>query len=150
MENMRVLANRKVKMLFLQIILCILAFLLLSVPRMVLEGTILYVILYPLCMGGVILAVCYRYFREQDRMLEDAVAQIQGFLSGDREARIACDEEGELYRLFHEIKSLAAILNAQARKEVSARKFLQNTISDISHQLKTPLAALNIYMLIVV
>ena len=28
---------------------------------------------------------------------------------------------------------------------MSARKFLQNTISDISHQLKTPLAALNIY-----
>lgn len=145
MENMRVLANRKIKTLFLQILFCILAFLLLSVTLTVVEKPTFYVILYPLCMGGAVLAVCYRYFREQDRMLEDAVAQIQGFLSGDREARIACDEEGELYRLFHEVNSLAAILNAQARKEVSARKFLQNTISDISHQLKTPLAALNIY-----
>ncbi|MDE6213834.1 MAG: sensor histidine kinase, partial [Lachnospiraceae bacterium] len=142
MENMRVLANRKIKMLFLQILLCMLAFLLLSVTLTVVEETAFYVILYPLCMGGAVLAVCYRYFREQDRMLEDAVAQIQGFRSGDREARIACDEEGELYRLFHEVNSLATILNAQVRKEVSARKFLQNTISDISHQLKTPLAAL--------
>lgn len=154
MENMRVLANRKIKMLFLQILFCILIFLLCSVPFLFFwerlpvlgrMGILLYMLIYPVGIGGVILAICYRYFREQDRMLEDAVSQIQGFLSGDREARIACDEEGELYRLFHEINSLAAILNAQATKEVSARKFLQNTISDISHQLKTPLAALNIY-----
>lgn len=145
MENMRVLANRKIKMLFLQILLCILAFLLLTVTLAVAEESIFYVMPYLLCMGAAVLAVCYHYFKEQDRMLEDAVAQIQRFLSGDREARIACDEEGELYRLFHEVNSLAAILNAQAKKEISARKFLQNTISDISHQLKTPLAALNIY-----
>jgi len=36
-------------------------------------------------------------------------------------------------------------LNAHAVNETSSKKFLQNTISDISHQLKTPLAALNIY-----
>ena len=154
MENMRILANQKIKMLFLQILFCILIFILCSVlflffrersPVFGRTGTWLYILLCPVGMGAAVLAICYRYFREQDRLLEDAVAQIQEFLSGDKEARIACDEEGELYRLFHEINSLAAILNAQARKEVSARKFLQNTISDISHQLKTPLAALNIY-----
>lgn len=68
-----------------------------------------------------------------------------GVYLGDKDARIDCDEEGELYRLFHEINSLAAILNAQAQKEGQSREFLKNTISDISHQLKTPLAALNIY-----
>ena len=36
-------------------------------------------------------------------------------------------------------------MNAHAENEKSAKKFLRNTISDISHQLKTPLAALNIY-----
>lgn len=40
---------------------------------------------------------------------------------------------------------LAAILNAKAENEGRARAALKNTISDISHQLKTPLAALNIY-----
>lgn len=41
--------------------------------------------------------------------------------------------------------SLVAILNAHAENEKRAKKFLKNTISDTSHQLKTPLAALNIY-----
>ena len=77
--------------------------------------------------------------------MEDAVAQIRDYISGDRNARIECDDEGELYRLFHEVNSLAAILNAQAENEGKSRKFLQNTISDISHQLKTQLASLNIY-----
>ena len=47
--------------------------------------------------------------------------------------------------LFHEVNSLVSILNAHAVNETNSKKFLQNTISDISHQLKTPLAALNIY-----
>ena len=50
-----------------------------------------------------------------------------------------------MYRLFHEVNTLAAILNAHAENERKSRQFLKNTISDISHQLKTPLAALNIY-----
>ena len=71
--------------------------------------------------------------------------QITEYISGNREARIACAEEGELYRLFHEVNSLVAILNANAENERRSKQFLKNTISDISHQLKTPLAALNIY-----
>ena len=77
--------------------------------------------------------------------MEKAVAQIQGYISGDRDARIDCDQEGELYRLFHEVNSMASILNAHAENEGSAKLFLKDTISNISHQLKTPLAALNIY-----
>lgn len=77
--------------------------------------------------------------------MENAVAQIREYISGDRNARIECNEEGEMYRLFHEVNSLAAILNAKVEKEGKSREFLQNTISDISHQLKTPIAALNIY-----
>ena len=43
------------------------------------------------------------------------------------------------------MNTLAAVLNAHAQNELRAKEFLKNTISDISHQLKTPLAALNIY-----
>ena len=47
--------------------------------------------------------------------------------------------------MFHTVNSLAAVLNAHADNELREKEFLKNTISDISHQLKTPLAALNIY-----
>ena len=158
---MRILTNQKVRALFGQIILCLLVFIILSIILILSEsaGTVLRaeeitperwrtVMSITLCTVGIgiaVLAVCYRYFREQDRVMEDAVKQIREFVAGDRTARIECDEEGELYRLFHEINSLAAILNAKAESEEKSRKFLRNTISDISHQLKTPLAALNIY-----
>ena len=77
--------------------------------------------------------------------MESAIAQITEYISGNKDVTIECNDEGELYRLFHEVNSLVAILNAHAENEKSAKKFLRNTISDISHQLKTPLAALNIY-----
>ncbi len=144
---MKILANRKIKALFMGILSCILAATLVSVLLVVLGAgnAALYIMILYLCMGVAILVLCYGYFREQNRMMENAVLQITEYISGDRNVSIECDDEGELYRLFHEVNSLVAILNAHVEKEKSSKKFLQNTISDISHQLKTPLAALNIY-----
>ena len=144
---MKILVNRKVKLLFLQILSCMLVFFLFSVAFIVLrpDGAALCILICFPGMGIGTLAVCYGYFKEQNRIMEDAVIQIREYISGDRDRRIECNDEGELYRLFHEVNSLAAILNARAENEERTKKFLKNTISDISHQLKTPLAALNIY-----
>lgn len=144
---MKIFANRKIKALFDKILLCILAFTLLSTALPMLEprNAALLILLSSLCMGMIILIFCYQYFREQNEIMENAVAQIADYISGNRTARIECDDEGELYRLFHEVNSLAAILNAQAENEGESKAFLRDTISNISHQLKTPLAALNIY-----
>lgn len=87
----------------------------------------------------------FLYFRKQNRIMEEAVEKMDSYLAGDTNARIDCDDEGEMYRLFHTVNSLVAVLNAHAEKESRSKGFLKNTISDISHQLKTPLAALNVY-----
>ena len=144
---MKILSNRKIKTLFYMILMCILIFTLLSVSFMSLklENAALYILICSLCMGIGILIACYRYFKEQNKIMENAMTQITEYISGNRTARIECDDEGELYRLFHEVNSLVSILNAHAENEGKAKQFLKNTISDISHQLKTPLAALNIY-----
>lgn len=144
---MRILANEKIRALFDRIWLSMLAFSLASVSFMWLglEERALYILLGALCMALTILASCYQYFREQSQMMEEATAQIKRYISGDKDARIECCENGELYKLFHEVNSLVAILNAHAEKEGNAKEFLRDTISDISHQLKTPLAALNVY-----
>lgn len=144
---MKILADKKIKALFCKMVVFILGYVLLASLLIILN--IDYMMIYLLlCAGGMgiaILGSCYVYFKKQDEIMENAVAKITEYISGNKEARIPCDEEGEMYRLFHEVNSLATILNSNAENERRSKQFLKNTISDISHQLKTPLAALNIY-----
>ena len=98
-----------------------------------------------LLMAGSILAVGFWYVAKQNKIMEQAASKVNAYLDGNSNARIDCDREGEMYWLFHRVNTLASVLNAHAQKEQAAKESLKNTISDISHQLKTPLAALNIY-----
>ncbi len=98
-----------------------------------------------LFMGCGILFLCLCYFHKQHKIMETAVAEIDDYLIGDTDARIECDDEGEMYKLFHSVNTLVSVLNAHIENEFRTKEFLKDTISDISHQLKTPLAALNIY-----
>lgn len=144
---MKIFANKEIKKLFLAVSV------IWAVSLMLTQGFLwlryqrfsLFLVLVSVLAGASILAVCCSYFRKQNQVMEQAVSQINAYLDGNRNARIECDYEGELYRLFHSVNSLAAVLNAHADNELREKEFLKNTISDISHQLKTPLAALNIY-----
>ncbi len=98
-----------------------------------------------LFMGCGILLLSLCYFHKQHIIMETAVAEIDDYLIGDTDARIECDDEGEMYKLFHSVNTLVSVLNAHIENEFRTKEFLKDTISDISHQLKTPLAALNIY-----
>ena len=85
------------------------------------------------------------YIRRQRKVLAKADTVVTRFLEGDTNQRIDSEETGDWYSLFHRINELAAILSAQAEHEKQTRVFLQDMISDVSHQLKTPLAALKMY-----
>ena len=89
------------------------------------------------------MAVCR--LRHQEQSMENAAHQIAEYILDRRKGGIACSEEGAMYRLFHEVNSLVTMADAHADSERRAKEFLRRTISDISHQLKTPIAALNIY-----
>ena len=144
---MKIFANKEIKKLFLAVSVIWAASLLLTQGFLWLcyQRFSLFLLLVFVLAGGAILAVGCSYFKKQNQVMEQAVSQLQAYLDGDHNARIECDEEGELYRLFHTVNSMAAVLNAHADNELREKEFLKNTISDISHQLKTPLAALNIY-----
>ena len=145
---MKIFANQKIKLLFGSILLCVCFFMLTSALLIGfgVGNAAAFTMICFLLMSAAILALLFGYFKEQHRIMENAISQITEYISGNKDVTIECNDEGELYRLFHEVNSLVAILNAHAEKEKSAKKFLKNTISDISHQLKTPLAALNIYI----
>ncbi|MBN2926969.1 MAG: HAMP domain-containing histidine kinase [Eubacterium sp.] len=144
---MKILANKKIKQFFMIGIFSMIFFLISSVSIVYLQPKYIevWLIAIAIIMGSCILMTGYWYFREQSKLLEHAILQIREYTDGHETARIECDEDGELYILFHEVNSLVPILNAHAEKEKKAKVFLKETISDISHQLKTPLAALNIY-----
>ena len=144
---MKIFANKEIKKLFLAVSVIWVASLLLTQGFLWLcyQRFSLFLLLVFVLAGGAILAVGCSYFKKQNQVMEQAVSQLQAYLDGDHNARIECDEEGELYRLFHTVYYMAAVLNAHADIELREKKKKKNTISDISHQLKTPLAALNIY-----
>ena len=144
---MKIFANKEIKKLFLAVSVIWVVSLLLTQGFLWLyyQQFSLFLLLVSVLAGTSMLAVCCSYFRKQNKIMEQAVSQINAYLDGNLDARIECDCEGELYRLFHAVNSLAAVLNAHADNELREKEFLKNTISDISHQLKTPLAALNIY-----
>ena len=144
---MKVFANREIRNLF-QAVLAVWAVALALTQGIVWHTTHVFsfgLLLVFLLLGGCLWGVLFRYFQGQSALLEQAVQQIQSCLDGNSDARLDCDREGELYRLFHSVNALAAVLSAHADNEQREKRFLKNTIADISHQLKTPLAALNIY-----
>ena len=144
---MKILADPSIRRLFVELAGAAAAFMILAGMAALFfpAGAVLWVWLAALCMAGVMAAALWQYFQKQNRVMEQAVSVISEWTTGDGDARIPCDEEGELNRLFQEVNALAAILNAHTEQEGKSRQFLKETLSDISHQLKTPLAALNIY-----
>ena len=144
---MRIFTNKNIKALFIGMSLFLFCNTILS--QVILwrsHGNCqLALFILSLFMGCGILFLCLCYFHKQHKIMETAVAEIDDYLIGDTDVRIECDDEGEMYKLFHSVNTLVSVLNAHIENEFRTKEFLKDTISDISHQLKTPLAALNIY-----
>ena len=98
-----------------------------------------------LCGMAIALGITVRRLRRQERSMEEAAHRIADYILDRRKGGIECNEEGAMFHLFHEVNSLVSIADAHADSERQAKESLRRTISDISHQLKTPIAALNIY-----
>lgn len=142
---MKPLMERKV--FFLEILLCMAGFpilaavLLCRFPRNALP----LLFASSLCVAAAVSALCWRYLRMRDQKLDEAAHRIREYILDRQGGGIDCDEEGAMYRLFHEVNSLVTIADAHADSERRAREFLRDTIADISHQIRTPVAALSIY-----
>ena len=83
---MKILANRKIKDLFLRVLLSTLAFTLLSVSFVILnlEDAAIYILFCSIVIMIAVLVFCFLYFREQNEIMEDAVTQITEYISGNR------------------------------------------------------------------
>ena len=82
---------------------------------------------------------------KREQLYLQAAKVITCFTEGDFSCHMPQMHEGTIYRLFASVDQLATILQSKNETGHKAKEFLKNTISDISHQLKTPLAALTMY-----
>ncbi|CDM69624.1 sensor signal transduction histidine kinase [Clostridium bornimense] len=84
-------------------------------------------------------------YKEFFKPIERINTIVEKIIDGNREIRLVENDEGQFYRLSSNINSLTRILNNAAIMLKKEKEFLKNLISDISHQLKTPLTTLIIY-----
>lgn len=107
--------------------------------------TMLYLFLLLLFLFGTIYLALLLYLQRQHKAIDDAENKIRELLDGDSMSRIECSQTGDWYSLFHDVNEMAAILSAHAESQKQTKEFLQDIISDVSHQIKTPLSALKMY-----
>ena len=77
--------------------------------------------------------------------LKEMEENVRRFTEGNFDRRIAAEGEGDFALLSTAVNEMASSLNSHREAQRKAKEFLKDTISDISHQLKTPLAALFMY-----
>lgn len=109
---------------------------------------------YQLLAAGIFLSVLLLtgtvlFFEKRERLYQQAAGIITGYIDGDYSRHMPQVSEGTVFQLFAAVDQLATMLRAQNEREHRTKEFLKSTISDISHQLKTPLAALTLYQEII-
>ena len=89
------------------------------------------------------------FFWQRKGLYQQANQVMENYINGNFTRHLPQNQEGAIFQLFSTVEQLATILQSKNDTEHNAREFLKNTISDISHQLKTPLAALAMYQEII-
>lgn len=82
---------------------------------------------------------------KREQLYSQAKNVINRYIAGDYFCPMPYTKEGTIYQLFAQIDQLSKILQSKQETTNQSKEFLKSTISDISHQLKTPLTALSLY-----
>lgn len=95
--------------------------------------------------GTLLLLTAYWFIRRTYLTLEAYQEEVYRMMDGGTASRMNDTEEGSLSKLAAAMNTLISSLRAHIEKEKRHRLFLKDTMTNISHQLKTPLSALSMY-----
>ena len=91
----------------------------------------------------------FMFLWKRDRLYQKAESIMQQYIAEDFSGHLPQSNEGAIYQMFSAMDQFATMLQARGEARQKEKEFLKSTISDISHQLKTPLAALTMYQEII-
>lgn len=103
-------------------------------------------VLIPVIFGSCVFALLYCSAKRRYKRMVKLTGDIDKILHGRKEVRIDDNLEGELSILQNELSKMLMILNDQNDKLKNEKKFLSDSIADISHQLRTPLTSINLIL----
>ena len=89
------------------------------------------------------------FFLRRKKLYQQAGKVIENYINGDFSFHLPQNSEGAIFYIFASVEQLATMLQAKSDTDHKAKEYLKSTISDISHQLKTPLAAITMYQEII-
>lgn len=93
---------------------------------------------------SIILLAIYTYNKKQKRELNLIIAYLKELNKGNYNLNIDLNSEGLLSILKNEIYTTTIMLKEQAQKEYQDKIQLKDSLTNISHQLKTPLTSISL------
>lgn len=100
-------------------------------------------------LTSVLCLAIFFFLQMRKKLYQRAEKIIGSYINNDYSCHLPQDSEGDIFHLFAVVEQLATMMQAKKETDHKTKEFLKNTISDISHQLKTPLAALMMYQEII-
>lgn len=86
--------------------------------------------------------IYYMYIRRQYKKIDEIGHYMIKLLNGDYSLDLRDYEEGALSTLKNDIYRITVLLKNQSEQDAKAKRELEDVLSDISHQLKTPLTSM--------
>ncbi len=125
-------------------LLCCLFFLWWQYGELTWENTGI-VIMFAICLL-IIYVMTYRRLHRVYSEIENISEMMSEMMEGREELPEEQYKEGAVGVLYTNFYKLVGILKESRNRELNEKIFLRDIISDISHQLKTPLASLNVFI----
>lgn len=95
------------------------------------------------CVAALLAALLLQWWRT-DRQLEALIDYLMGVQDRNTVPEIQSQAEGKLKILHSELYKLATALQEQYTREAEKNQYLADLLSNISHQIKTPLTAITL------
>lgn len=133
---MQLFRNKEIK-LFL-----ILYFIIVMIALIIAAFIDIYTVLLVVGFGLVSILLFLLFMRKRYRAISELSSQIDCILHGEYNVNLIPDEEGELAVLSSELSKMTLRLQEQAERLEKDKRYLSDSLADISHQLRTPLTSI--------